>query len=263
VESCKQVFATFTQTPVAVGNTNDQGSRVYHGFAGAALMDEVAHCKHAGPSGGGQFGASASWDSWKQIAGVARCSNFSYVKAAVDAAFGWNTTDLMMIVGTGNASAYSKDAPEAGNTELCRIYHLTVAAESDANALQHCMHGDIVAGGQCGGLTGNVCKMIQTACGTKAYADDAACQAAIGALAQAGKNGNPTNMMPDDDTIACRVYNAVIALAAKKNMASVDTTCNKIKMVGGCGAAAPAPQESSAIALVASSVVALLPLFAF
>jgi hypothetical protein len=179
----------------------------------------------------------------------------------------WNASDLNKIFNNGDASVYSTG--QTGNTDLCRLYHLTVATELPS----HCTHGDFgskndntaslaaacAATGE--DFLDNLCKIVQTGCGTTAFNNSAACRTGLTALL--AKPGMPpmNASLPDDDTLACRLANAGAALAAKKVGASTDGFCNKIKGIGGCKAAVtPTAAKNSATAAAASGVVALLAL---
>jgi len=165
-ESCRQAFATYVDSPVAATNNNDAGSRQYHANAAqASSPQDLAHCQHAGPTGGNLVGQGKTYDTWKLLAGVAACQTmYPGLKAATNLAFtNWNMSDLMAVVPAASASSLTtytagpSPSHATGNTEVCRIYHITVAASSAANAY-HCAHGDPVAGGQCGGLVNNGCE---------------------------------------------------------------------------------------------------------
>lgn len=121
--ACEGTFPVGTEADMG-GNT--LGCRTYH--AGAAMADPVTHCPHAGPSGASVCGTIQQ--GFCSIAPVV-CPNIYADNAAC-------MTDTMAIDVT---TPYSV-AEVAGDTLACRLYHLQVAAESDANAMVHCPHID-------------------------------------------------------------------------------------------------------------------------
>jgi hypothetical protein len=197
-----------------------------------------------------------TYEAWHSLVNLPVCQSAQllWVKTAVDGAFQrWNMTDLKAVVPeAANPSSYHITSHTSGNTELCRIYHLTAAASAPAMAF-HCAHGEIIAAGQCGDVTANACGMIQQACGTRAFATPSDCTAYIQPLVTMNKTGNPANFMSNDDTLACRVLNAGMVLA-KLDMDG--SACNKIKGEGGC---MMGPPKSAAASLAVSGLIALLP----
>jgi len=195
---------------------------------------------------------------------------FAGVSTNVASAFQyWNMSDLMTVVPPATGlNAYSTSSHTSGNTEACRIYHLTVAAQGGQANLIHCAHGDVSGGNFCGDVLANGCLIINTGCGNKAYnGSSSACYSALLALGAQNKTGNMSEPMPNDDSIYCRVYNGGRALVAKNvmNNNDRDAACNRVMMMGGCGGAAtnaPTMAKNGASALVASSLLAFLPLFA-
>jgi hypothetical protein len=105
------------------------GCRTYH--AGAAKMDPATHCVHAGPGGAGVCGMDC--EGFCDIA-TATCKTEWPDKAACMTACGKFTP------GPGYSTATT-----SGDTLDCRLYHLTVAASSAANATTHCPHTAVMS----------------------------------------------------------------------------------------------------------------------
>jgi hypothetical protein len=251
---CTASFNVFPNGNVDPNNgLNDRGCRQYHTNAGMAVG--LVHCHHGGPSGGAVCGGvNSSRVSWQTLVGVPNCNTaaYSYVKTSIDAAFAnWAAADLLAIVPMGSdLSTFSTGS--SGDTDTCRLYHMTVASE----VVSHCDHGSILGGGACGVPHTVACHVFQTACGTTAFASQATCEAAlIGYFPN--KTGVPTTTATTNDDVACRMYQAGVALAKRKQSASanVATECNGLKSPGAtiCGSA------KSSATVVAVSVFALLP----
>jgi len=266
--NCLASFAAFPDSTVAVTTTNDRGSRQYHTQAAASAPPaSLIHCSHGGPSGGLTVGTTTG--SWQIMAGLNICkANFSYLSTQVSTAIAtWATTDLQAVIPPDPAAANYSISFTSGNTDTCRIYHLSVASGSVANALIHCSHGDVLSGfpGVCGNATMTACAIVQAGCGTVAYATQAACVAAFQPYVTAGVGGNmamlgnPGNMAPTDDSIACRLFFAFTALATKKAGGSVTTACASAVITGSviCGSnmtsMPPSMMKSSATPVVAGA----------
>jgi hypothetical protein len=251
---CIASFAAFTDGRVDPSNgANDKGCRQYHTNAGLAVG--LVHCHHGGPSGGAVCGgANGSRAAWQSLAGVTNCAGatYGYIKASIDAAFAqWTPADLLAIVPMGtDLSTFSTGS--AGDTDTCRLYHLTVASTDNT----HCDHGSILGGAACGTPWVVACRVFQTACGTTAFATQSACEAQLMTYFP-NRTGVPSTTATTNDDVACRMYQAGVALAKRRQSATASVTaeCNGLKSPGGsiCGAA------KSSATLVAASVFALLP----
>jgi hypothetical protein len=216
---CVLSFGLFPDgTAVDTNAANDRGCRQYH--AQAANILGTGHCAHAGPSGGGVCGGTnSSRKSWEIMSGVCNTFSvggvmpFSNQQAAITSAFGtWAPADFRTVVPNGTAGTYTTG--NTGNTDLCRIYHGTVATQAPS----HCNHASLLGGDNCGAIAANICLLIQTGCptlytGTTAMAD---CAAGFGALLLANKTGDPNSLVGTDDSVACRVYHGALALAKKQ-----------------------------------------------
>jgi hypothetical protein len=262
---CLNSISTFPDgSAVATNAANDKGCRQYHIQAAGALTDQV-HCHHGGPSGGGVCGdTNSSRLAWKNLAKVTNClgTTFGFISASIDQAFAaWSTADLLAVVPMGtDLSTFT--VASSGDTDTCRLYHLTVASQDPT----HCTHGSILGGGACGTISGASCRMFQTACGTVAFASVSACQTAVDALIAANKTGPfpPAMGATTTDDLNCRVFQAGAALATRKTStapAAVAAFCNGLKSPGStvCGVA---PTKSGAPTLVASALVMLPAIFA-
>jgi hypothetical protein len=220
---CVRSFAAFPAgNAVDTNAANDQGCRQYH--AQAANILGVGHCTHAGPSGGGVCGGTnSSRESWRLMSGV--CGTipfFTNQQAAITAAFNnWAPADFRLVV-PNVSTAFTTGS--AGNTDLCRIYHLTVATQDPT----HCNHGSLLGGNNCGLITDNICNMIKVAC-PLAYPVATDCTAAFGAMLLANKTGDANALTAADDSVACRVYQAGLALATKKLMGSTFANCGAVR----------------------------------
>jgi hypothetical protein len=196
------------------------------------------------------------------IASCAMIPAFQYLNASVHAAFtNWADADLQMIVPMGNATVngYNTAVATASDDDACRIYHLTVASTTPN---PHCLHGDLLGGGQCGTIAGTACRMFMTACNASAaYADSATCMNVVNALLAANKTGTPGMTMTTTDDLACRVYQAGLALVARKSGSSVVAACGGVKSASTvCGG--KAPTMSDAAITVMSLPVMIAALFA-
>jgi hypothetical protein len=261
---CTASFTAFPDGTAQASNAaNDRGCRQYHAQAAASGVGNE-HCFHGGPSGlrvcGGGNGTR---DSWRILTGVANCqiaaNNGTWVKASVDAAFNnWARADVDAVI---PASTANYTVAAAGDTEFCRLYHLTVASV-DAS---HCEHGSIPSSTCFDGATpgvGAVCRMILAGCGTSgansAYADAASCATAMTPVL--ARPGDGTTLTPAAaDTFACRAFHAGAAITTKKAGGSVAASCANARAAAGpgCGGAAA---KSDATTLGFSVAVAL-PLF--
>jgi hypothetical protein len=267
--ACMGSFALFTaSTSWAATNANDQASRVYHAVAGVALDNTTYHCPHGGPSGGGLYAPYGAWASLTTNPNCATAAPGLAVQVGTVLA-AWAAADLQVVIPVGNAPAYTT-AMSSGNTVLCRIYHLSVAATDATQAATHCVHGSVSGFNACGNATLNACGMLGLACPTTVpFNTTNACATLIETLVAANKTGNVLSMAAQTgDTLGCRVYNGGSALAAKMMMNATAQAGLCAMAAGGCVDAAPtmAPPAptgppSAAPVLAASVALVLLPLF--
>lgn len=118
---CAGSCATLPPGAAADMAGNTLGCRTYH--AGAAMMDPVTHCVHAGPGGAGVCGSNC--EGFCTIA-MAACPEKWVDSAACMAACGmWDDSEKYDATDLG------------GNTLACRLYHATAATVDGAT---HCPH---------------------------------------------------------------------------------------------------------------------------
>lgn len=124
MDSCMGSCKAFPVGTGADTSGNTLGCRIYH--AGAAAMDAATHCVHAGPGGGGACGMP--------------CEGFCSIAVATCATEHPDDATCKTTCG-GFMDTEPYDAGDvAGDTLACRLYHLTVASSSAANAATHCPH---------------------------------------------------------------------------------------------------------------------------
>ena len=244
---------SLTDSAVAI-NTNTLGCRQYH--AQAALSDPTLHCKHAGPSGGGVCGTSSQ--AWGNMANKA-CNDTSVSLLAVTLGAAIDT-----VVAPGSAPYSVLEA--SGNTQACRIYHLSVAAIDPAT---HCTHGSVIGGGVCGPVVGNLCDMIEKVCtfgnnATYQFQTKTACMNGLQNVTM-GTAGASSG-----DSLNCRYYHVGVAAmyltAAMENSTNgtmaqnnVITHCSHVLAAATAGCTGSAMTPTPAAASSATSLSLLLP----
>jgi len=257
---------------------NSLGCREYH--AQASRADNNTHCEHAGPSGAGVCGTRQS--AWGNMLAAAPCLD-NHVNVLFIAGVGSANVDLLIPpIAAGAVGKYTTTFDTAGNTQVCRIYHLGVASTNTA----HCSHGFVSGGDNCGTLTANLCAFIESICtfGTNAsyqYASSAACLSAdtnsSNSVILAGVTGTAGSAA---DSFECRFYHAMVAAsyttgganAAVAGAASLHQYhCGhtlRPATTGGCinagspTTAPPTPKSSSGSTLVISGAALVAFLFA-
>jgi hypothetical protein len=189
------------------------------------------------------------------------------------------TVNLMLMgLGTATTNAaipigpmpYTTTADTGNNSQTCRIYHLSVASTSVANAQTYCIHGTTPGGGVCGSnMVSNLCTFIGGTCGfgmsSWQFSSAAACMSALMNVSF----GNATDTAVN--TLACRYYHAGVAgsygpLSMNSNASTYQLHCGHVLMppasAGGCGAAmmgntsaAPTSQNATTSGAFAHSLV--------
>lgn len=122
--SCLAACASFPEGAYA-DSDGSLGCHQYH--ADAAVSGPDVHCIHAGPMGGGQCAADP-------------CENFCEIAPAVCPDVYASTAVCEKVCGDFEVGDFSVSPPATGDTLGCRMYHLTVAAQSVGNAAVHCEH---------------------------------------------------------------------------------------------------------------------------
>lgn len=128
--SCLAICATFAEGEKGATTGNTLGCRDYHGGDPASMAPQV-HCIHAGPLGGGDTFCGDVCESFCAI-NLAVCGTVAYADqmACETACAGFPGLDMVPY----NTGAVS------GDSLACRMYHLSVAAQSDMDAGIHCPH---------------------------------------------------------------------------------------------------------------------------
>jgi len=111
---------------------NSIACRTYH--AGAAEMDPLLHCGHAGPSGADTCGVSCE----------GYCTIVQHACTGANAVYATEMECMTACEVVTDDVPYTS-AANAGDSLSCRIYHATVAASSPDMAPLHCPHVAAVA----------------------------------------------------------------------------------------------------------------------
>jgi len=253
---------------------NTLGCRQYHVVNAAVNNGNNAHCGHAGPSGHTACGdITAAWNTLQTS--VCTATTVASLISGVN-----NSAILNMIVPPGLTASdnYWTGTDQTMNTQACRVYHLTVAAESSTTMAAHCVHGSVSGGGQCGGYAANLCNFIQQVCGFASppaawqFASVSACTTAMGMY-------NVTNYGVESattgDTLGCRFYHVGVAAqylptasmgALTGAATSLQTHCGHVlapmSVGGGCNPGSTTPGGSSDAPLLSVSVAFFVALCA-
>jgi hypothetical protein len=122
--SCLGTCGAFPVGNAGAMDGNSLHCRIYH--AGAAAKDATTHCTHAGPGGADFCGSN--------------CESFCSIATKIcPTQHPDNAACMTECMGLNDTVKYDATVA-AGNTLACRIYHLTVAATSAADATTHCAH---------------------------------------------------------------------------------------------------------------------------
>lgn len=124
-ESLETCLGTCEHIPVGMlGETtgNTLGCRIYH--TEFAQQDPMTHCDHAGPSGGTMCGATL-------------CEGFCAVAPIICPNEWQANTCVSRCSALASVPPYSINS--TGNTQECRLYHLTLATTDPTT---HCPHTD-------------------------------------------------------------------------------------------------------------------------
>jgi hypothetical protein len=275
--------STATDSASASNGANSLGCREYHAQASAASAS--GHCHHGGPSGGNVCGTYQQ--AWESLGSLCPADDVKTLLSSV------NSSVADSLVPKGPVGNYVTTLDKTGNTQVCRIYHLTVASV-DAT---HCAHGRVSGGAACGATNAattvdHLCNFIGGTCGfgTAAWqhATSTSCKTDLGSLALGAVMNTGAYV---NDTMECRFYHAAVAAqwapgnlnAAVANASDMfHFHCShvlKTATAGGCGyvapptavsvaptaAAAPTPKTSSACALssLASLIAVAVSVFSF
>jgi hypothetical protein len=130
---CMGVCASFPAGTIADMSGDTLGCRLYHGGVPSKTMPDM-HCSHAGPLGGPGDPATA---------GPCGDSCEAFCNAAVKVCpAAWTDAAACKT----DCATFAKDATpystaDTGKNDIgCRMYHLSVASSSTANAMTHCPH---------------------------------------------------------------------------------------------------------------------------
>ncbi len=129
--ACKGVCATFDPGTLADTDGATLGCHLYHGGA-PAVSNAATHCPHAGPLGDGTCGDD--------------CANFCEIAVGV-----CGTQPTPPYADAAECMTACSSFPDttavpfntsvtSGDSLACRMYHLTAAAQSAADATTHCPH---------------------------------------------------------------------------------------------------------------------------
>jgi hypothetical protein len=121
--ACLGSCAGIPQDTATTGDTI--GCHGYH--ATAAATDATVHCFHAGPAGG--MGVCGEL-----------CENFCHIAASACPGEFATNDDCMTACGMWATTPQYSTGATGGDSYACRLYHLTVASSSAANAEVHCGH---------------------------------------------------------------------------------------------------------------------------
>jgi len=132
-------------TSADMGGQNTLGCRLYHAQNAMLSGDPATHCPHAGPAGAAISAANPAvcGDACTSFCSleIAICGSLDAPISGVPAQY-QNVAACMTACGNFNKSkplvAGTTNSP--GDSLACRIYHLTNAAISTANATTHCPH---------------------------------------------------------------------------------------------------------------------------
>ena len=139
--NCSATCALFAKGTAADTSGDTLGCRLYHIQNVTKTGDAATHCPHAGPGG-------AKVDAATGTCGASACADFCALEVAVcgtkDAnganAQYQNTADCMSSCATFTKTPAYSAATTSGATFACRLYHVTNAATTPANAAIHCQH---------------------------------------------------------------------------------------------------------------------------
>jgi hypothetical protein len=136
MDRCMNACTTYPAGMLADTTGNTLGCRIYH--AGAAHMDPVTHCVHAGPGGAGVCGANC--DGYCQLT-QAYCTTANQAFVYPDSA---TCKTHCMKFGTTVKFSVADDAGTQDTNEVaCLLYH---AQEATTNPMDHCL-GDLANDG--------------------------------------------------------------------------------------------------------------------
>ncbi|MFT5432542.1 MAG: hypothetical protein ACI9OJ_003241 [Myxococcota bacterium] len=229
-QACMDYCSTWGALPLGTaadtaGNT--VGCRTYHaGVAAGSDADAIAHCPHAGPSGGNVCG---TWCANYCHLGLGNCTGGNEIFANDDDC----QAACLNYDNDGDAGATD------GDDVQCRIYHLGVAGSDGAtSAATHCPHGDEDGGGVCIDITPapsceDYCTSVMAACtgANVQYSSQNACVAycETSAAIPAGTGDDTAG-----NTVGCRAYHAGVAAMSAANG---DLHCSHAGPSGGgvCG----------------------------
>ena len=137
---------------------NTRGCRIYHAQNAMVLNDATTHCPHAGPGGAAISAAtpapSVCGDACTSFCTleIATCGSLDAPIAGVPAQY-QNAAACMTACGGFNKmkTLVAGATNSSGDSLACRIYHITNAAISAANAVTHCPHTAATPTGPCSG----------------------------------------------------------------------------------------------------------------
>ncbi len=137
MDSCLGTCAGYPPGTLADTSGDTLGCRIYHGGA-PAMADPVMHCPHAGITGGDKDPMGTAGTCGEPC--DAFCEVALMVCAGQPNAYADSASCLTECLGFPADAASFSTADTANDDMGCRMYHLTAAAESTADAVVHCAH---------------------------------------------------------------------------------------------------------------------------
>jgi hypothetical protein len=155
---CTATCAKFDVGTAADTSGATLGCHLYHaGAAAGGAANATTHCPHAGPAGAAvNAAAGVCGDPCTNfcatnlavcgVMGTAATGQYASMGACMTACAGFDKTHLYTV----DTTAFPAATPK-GDSLACRLYHLTNAATSAANATIHCPHTQGPPTGPCAG----------------------------------------------------------------------------------------------------------------
>ncbi len=144
-DGCLAECAAFEQGDAGAMSGNSLECRAYHASVAATPTDPQIHCVHAGPLGGGADAMVGCGDDPCE----SFCNIATEICTGVDG-YPFTSFDDCHTQCQGYTDDVDFTTNETtGDSLACRMYHLSVAAQSETEAATHCAH---VSGSMCAPL---------------------------------------------------------------------------------------------------------------